>query len=186
MLELLKESLKKSPIVDKKGYKYFVHPITDGFPYLDPEILREITDVVADIIGDRDFDYIVGAEAMAIPLGVALSLKLNKPFVVIRKRQYGLPGEVEVTQETGYSKNRLYINGIKEGDSVVIVDDVLSTGGTIKALASAFDRMNVKIEDIIIVIEKGPNKARVEEEIGHKIKTLVRVDVVDDHVEILE
>lgn len=180
MLEALKESLENCPIIDKNGYKYFVHPITDGIPRMDPHILREVTDKIRDINEPNDYDYIIGAEAMAIPLGVALSLSTNKPFVVIRKRKYGLPGEVEVEQTTGYSKNKLFINGVKKGDRVIIVDDVISTGGTLRALVKTLDNMGVIIVNITIVIEKGPAKSRLEKEIGHTIHSLVRVEVNPD------
>jgi adenine phosphoribosyltransferase len=59
-------------------------------------------------------DKIVTMEAMGIPLATALSLKLKIPFVIIRKRTYGLPGEIDVEQITGYSKSKLYINGLKD------------------------------------------------------------------------
>ena len=59
---------------------------------------------------------------MGIPLAAALSLKMNIPFIIIRKRSYGLPGEVDVEQITGYSKSKLYINNLKKGDNIIIVD----------------------------------------------------------------
>ena len=184
-LELLKETLLKCPIVDKGGYQYFVHPITDGIPRIDPELIGEVTDEMAAMLDDKDFDYIVGAEAMAIPIGIALAMKIKKPFVVVRKRKYGLEGEREVLQQTGYSKTSLYINGLKAGDRVVIVDDVISTGGTLKALCLALKDMGVVIRDIIIVIEKGYNKKAIEDAIGMNIRTLVHVDVVDGKLKIL-
>ena len=49
---------------------------------------------------------------MGIPLATALSIKTGIPFVVVRKRSYGLEGECQVHQQTGYSENELYINGI--------------------------------------------------------------------------
>ena len=64
-----------------------------------------------------------------MPLALMLSLQLGIPFTIIRKREYGLPGEVSIEQVTGYSKSKMYVNGLKKSDRVVIVDDVLSTGG---------------------------------------------------------
>ena len=98
---------------------------------------------------------------------------------------YGLPDEVNMTQVTGYSKCNLFINGVKAGDTVVIVDDVVSTGGTLWALVEALKKMYVKISDIIVVVEKTDKKTEIERKIGHPIKTLVKVDVVDGKVVIL-
>jgi adenine phosphoribosyltransferase len=104
---------------------------------------------------------------------------------VVRKRHYGLPGEVVVHQVTGYSEKQMYINGLKSGDRVVIVDDVISTGGTLRALILAFQNMGVRIVDIIVVVEKGKGKEALEAELNVKVKTLVRVEVRDGKLVVL-
>jgi adenine phosphoribosyltransferase len=103
----------------------------------------------------------------------------------VRKRMYGLPGEVNLSQVTGYSKSPLFINGVKAGDRVVIVDDVVSTGGTLWALVDALKKMQVTISDILVVIEKTEKKAEIERKLGHTVKTLVKVEVVDGKVVVL-
>ncbi|MDD1772683.1 MAG: adenine phosphoribosyltransferase [Methanomassiliicoccales archaeon] len=184
MLEKLKESLERSDVVRFGEYQYFVHPITDGIPSMDPKVLQEVLDRML-VLGDFRCDYIVGAEAMAIPLMVPLSLQTGIPYNVVRKRKYGLPGEVSVHQTTGYSEKELFINGLKKGDRVVIVDDVLSTGGTLKAMVQAFKLMGVTVVDVIIVVQKTDRLAEMEAELGQKIKTLVRVEMRDGKVRVL-
>ncbi len=181
MLDRLKKSLEDCPIVKKGDYDYFVHPITDGIPKMEPELLRDIISEIIEI-GNMDCDKIVAAEAMAIPLGVALSLQIEKPYVVIRKRRYNIPGEVSVEQITGYSKSSMFVNGIYEGDKVLIVDDVLSTGGTLRAIVKALKSIGAEIVDIIIVFNKHKNKKDMETEVGMKIKTMLDVEVVDGKV----
>lgn len=184
MLQRLKESLERSDIVRFGDYQYFVHPITDGIPTMDPKVLQEVLDRILEI-GDFRCDLIVGAEAMAIPLMVPISLKTGIPYSVVRKRRYGLPGEVSVHQTTGYSEKELYINGLKRGDRIVIVDDVLSTGGTLKAMVQAFKAMGVIVVDVIIVVQKTDRLAEMEAELGLRIKTLVHVEVRDGKVRVL-
>jgi adenine phosphoribosyltransferase len=181
MLDKLKKSLEDCPIVKKGEYNYFVHPITDGIPEMDPELLDNVTSIIMET-GNMDCDKIIAAEAMAIPLGVALSLKIGKPYVVIRKRQYGLPGEVSVEQITGYSKSSMYVNGVYKGDRVLIVDDVLSTGGTLRAMIQALRVIGAEIVDTVIVFNKNKNKKDLEKEMDLQIKTLLDVDVVDGKV----
>ena len=180
-LESLKASLLESPVVKRGDYDYMVHPITDGIPRVDPQILREIADAFSEI-GNFDCDCIMTIEALGIPLATSLSLKTGKPFNIVRKRMYGLPGEVNLSQVTGYSKSSLFINGIKAGDRVVIIDDVVSTGGTLWALVEALKSMHVKIVDVLVVIEKTDRKAEIERKIGMPIKTLVKVDIVNNKV----
>ena len=183
-LDILKASLINSPVIKREDYDYMIHPLTDGIPSVDPALLREIADAMAQM-GNFDCDYIVTVEALGIPLATSLSLKVNKPFNIIRKRMYGLPGEVNLSQVTGYSKSTLFINGLKAGDKVVIVDDVVSTGGTLWALVEALKKMQVKISDILVVIEKTEKKAEIERKIGQQIKTLAKVQVVDGKVVVM-
>ena len=129
MLEKLKTSLINAPIVKKGEYNYFVHPVTDGIPLVEPSILEEVADGISKY-ANMDVDKIVCMEAMGIHIATALSIKTRIPFVVVRKRVYGLEGEVTVHQTTGYSHGQLYINGLKKGDRIILVDDVVSTGGT--------------------------------------------------------
>ncbi len=183
-LELLKASLVESAVVKRGDYDYVVHPLTDGIPRVMPELLREVTDALTESCS-FDCDLIVTVEALGIPLATAMSLKTGKPFNIVRKKMYGLPGEVSLTQMTGYSKTNLFINGVKAGDRVVIVDDVVSTGGTLWAVAEALKKMLVKIVDIVVVIEKTDKKAEIERKIGQPIKTLVKIEVVNGKVVVL-
>ncbi len=181
MIDKLKKSLENCPIVKKGDYDYFVHPITDGIPKTDPDLMEEVITEIIEV-GTTDCDKIVAIEAMGIPLGVALSLRLGKPYVIIRKRQYGLPGEVSVEQVTGYSKSNMFVNGISKGDKLIIVDDVLSTGGTIRAIVKALKGIGAEIVDTIIVFNKHKNKKDLEEELDIELKTLLDVDVVNGKV----
>lgn len=180
-MKLLEESLRRAPIVKRGDYRYVIHPLTDGIPFIAPELLEEVTKEMVRLM--PPCRRIVTMEAMGIPLATSLSLATGIPFTIIRKRQYGLPGEREVAQKTGYSETKLYINGIGEGDDVVIVDDVLSTGGTLVAVVHALKHMGVVIKGILIAVNKG-DKQEVERRIGMPVTTLVDI-AVDDEVSIL-
>ncbi|WP_247000861.1 hypoxanthine/guanine phosphoribosyltransferase [Halosolutus gelatinilyticus] len=156
-MEKLITSLDEAPIIDKDGYEYLVHPISNGVPMLDPDLLREVVVEVMQT-ADLDVDKIVAPEAMGIHLATALSLQTDIPLVVIRKRAYGLDGEVSLHQQTGYSESEMYINDVEAGDRVVVVDDMLSTGGTLAAICEALSDIGAKIVDIVVVMRKaGPS-----------------------------
>lgn len=182
MLEILRESLLNAPIVHRGAYHYFIHPISDGVPRLEPVLLDEITDHILGMVTE-DFDKILAIEAMGIPLATALSMKTGIPFVIIRKRPYELEGEIKLSQETGYSKGELYINDVKEGDRVLIVDDVISTGGTLVALMNALEGIGAVVTDNIVIIERGDGVSRLKD-MGIDVKTLVRIDVTEKGVSI--
>jgi adenine phosphoribosyltransferase len=181
MLEKLKISLINAPIIKKGEYNYFVHPITDGIPLVEPSILEEAAEGISKF-GNMEVDKIVCIEAMGIHIATALSIKTRIPFVVVRKRDYGLEGEVSVQQMTGYSQGQLYINGLIKGDRVILIDDVVSTGGTMIAVLKALELMEIKVVDVMAVIEKGNGKDIVAKETGFIVNSLIKVNVVDGKV----
>jgi adenine phosphoribosyltransferase len=183
MLKNLRETMRTAPIVKRGSYNYFIHPISDGVPVVKPELLRE---VIACIVknANLDVDKIVTIEAMGLPLGAALSTITDIPFIIIRKRKYELPGEIAVHQATGYSKGELYLNGINKGDRVLIIDDVISTGGTMKAVIWALEKAGASIEDIIVVIERGEGK-KIIADMGYNVQTMIKIDVDEHGVKIL-
>ncbi|ADC46017.1 adenine phosphoribosyltransferase Apt [Methanobrevibacter ruminantium M1] len=182
MLENLVESLRNAPVVKKGDYDYFVHGISDGIPALNPCVLKEISEVLAERIDLDKVDKIVGVEAMGIHIATALSLETGLPLLVIRKREYGLEGEHEILKHTGYATSKLYINDLNEGDNIVLVDDVVSTGGTLSVVINELKAIGVNILDTFVVVEKGEGKKIVEDKTGENIVTLVKLDVVDGKV----
>jgi adenine phosphoribosyltransferase len=184
-MDKLSQSLLDAPIIEKDGYHYFVHPVSDGVPMLEPGLMREI---VVRIVRKADLegvDKIIAPEAMGIHIATAVSLSTDIPLVVVRKREYGLDGEVPISQVTGYSENEMYINRVSEGDRVLVLDDVLSTGGTLSALLGALADMGVDVADTIAVIKKVGGENQIEAD-GFDVKTLVNVDVVDGEVVIVD
>jgi adenine phosphoribosyltransferase len=184
-MDRLKESLLEAPIIEKEGYHYFVHPVSDGVPMLRPELLREIVIRIIRKANIEDVDKIVAPEAMGIHISTAVSLMTDIPIVVVRKRNYGLDGEVSLSQITGYSEGEMYINDVFEGDRVLILDDVLSTGGTLRGITSALDDIGADIADIICVIKKTDGENKIADA-GYEPKTLINVVVEDGEVVVVD
>ncbi|MFC5368307.1 hypoxanthine/guanine phosphoribosyltransferase [Salinirubrum litoreum] len=183
-MDQLRQSLLDAPIIEKGDYEYFVHPISDGVPMLEPGLLREIVIRIIRKANIEDVDKIVTPAAMGIHISTAVSLMTDIPLVVIRKREYGLDGEVALSQQTGYSDNEMYINDVTEGDRVLVLDDVLSTGGTMKAVLGALDGIGADVADVVAVIKKaGPNKL---DDSPYEVKTLINVTVEDGEVVIVD
>jgi len=184
-MRILKESLRDAPIVMRGDYPYFIHPLTDGIPQIEPALLKDAVNEIIKRIDVDSFDKILAIEAMGLPIGVSLSLAIEKPLVVVRKKSYGLEGEVVVIQKTGYSKGKLYINSVKRRDTLLIVDDVLSTGGTIIAVVEGIRKIGAKIADIVVVVNKNRNIEKIERAIGMKIKSITNIEILNGHVHVL-
>jgi adenine phosphoribosyltransferase len=170
---------------DGQIYNYFIHPISDGIPETDPAILEEIADFIINDRKTGGVDKIVTVEAMGIPIATALSLKTGIPVSIIRKRAYGLNSEVEFFQTTGYSKCSLFINGIEKDDRILIVDDVISTGGTLLSLLEAMNGMEVDVSGVYCVIGRGGGAKYVKEKTGVDVIVLVDIAVSKDGVDVI-
>ena len=186
-MDQLRASLKAAPVIWKGDYPYFIHPITDGVPRMDPAVLQAITELAQQRVNWSDVDVLLGIEAMGLPLTAPLSMATGVPLVIARKRSYGLPGEVGIDQTTGYSKGAMYLNDLKPGERVAIVDDVLSTGGTLEAVIEGVRRSGAAVTDIIAVVEKGAGLRRLQSVYPEvNIQSLVRLEMDGDKVVLLE
>lgn len=184
MLEKLKRSLELSPVVKIGSYNYFVHQISDGVPGIEPSILEETVNFIIKS-GDLNVDKIVTIESMGIPIATALSLKTGIPVNLIRKKEYGIPGEIKLSQETGYSKGTLYLNGLKHGDRILIVDDVISTGGTMISLLTTLNKLGVIITGVFCTIGRGDGQQKTEKITGIPIVVLVKINVDKNGVQVI-
>ncbi len=133
----LQEEIKKTvidvPNFPKPGIIF--KDITPIFAH--PELSRALIDHAVSLIEPLQVDVIVGLESRGFPLGFAIALAMNKPFVMIRKRGK-LPRpthQVSYDLEYGSAAMEIQIGDIKPGQRVYVHDDLLATGGTANAAA---------------------------------------------------
>ncbi len=128
----------------------------DIMPILrDPALLREVIDALSEEYDIDNIDAVAGPESRGFLFGILLAQKFDVPFVAIRKPGK-LPGEVESqTYELEYGRDEVQIQrgAISPGDHVVIVDDLLATGGTAEASAELIEHMGGIVEGMSFVIE---------------------------------
>ena len=186
-MEQLRASLQAAPVIWKGDYPYFIHPVTDGVPRMNPEVLTAITELVVGRVDWSGVDILLGIEAMGLPLTAPLSMATGIPLVIARKRSYGLDGEVEIDQSTGYSKGAMYLNDLQQGERVAILDDVLSTGGTLEAVIEGVRRAGAEVTEIIAVVEKDGGLRRLQGLYPDiRIQSLVRLEMDGDKVVLLD
>ena len=174
----LQKTYLESIVVDKGGYPYFINSISDGNPPITKELLDQIVECFTTM-SDLDCDLILAPEAMAIPYATALTLKTGIPFQIIRKRGHGIPGEIVFDQSTGYSKSTMYLAGVTEGTKVILIDDVISTGGTFRAIVNVLRKNGIIIEESFVILNKSEDLSKLETELDIKIHPILDVGVED-------
>ncbi|RQG96777.1 hypoxanthine/guanine phosphoribosyltransferase [Natrarchaeobius oligotrophus] len=181
-LEPLARSLREAPIVERDGYEYFVHGVTDGVPPVEPDVLRAVATAIGERVDLESVDKLVVPEAMGIHHGTALALEADLPLAVVRKREYGFPEEVAVHQETSYGEDELFLNGVDAGDRVLFVDDVLSSGGTIEAVCGALEAVEAEIVAVVTVLRR----VDADHDVSREVTSLLDVRVEDGRVVIVD
>ncbi|NLM26477.1 MAG: adenine phosphoribosyltransferase [Firmicutes bacterium] len=121
----------------------------------DPEAFRYSVQKMAEFCADKQVDLVVGVESRGFILGAPLAYELGVGFCLVRKPGK-LPGEVlKVEYELEYGTDALEIHkdAISPGMNVVIVDDLLATGGTISATAELLEKLGANIVGFTFLIE---------------------------------
>lgn len=128
----------------------------------DAEGLKLAIDSMIDCLKDVDFDVIVGTESRGFIFGVPIAYALGKSFVPCRKKGK-LPCETvsaEYELEYGTAVIELHKDSIQPGQRVVVVDDLIATGGTIEACAGLIEKLGGEVVKIVFLMELAGLKGR--------------------------
>lgn len=109
----------------------------------DGEGLHLAIDQLLEMVKDVDFDVIVGAESRGFIFGMPVAYELHKPFILARKPGK-LPREtvsMDYELEYGTGTIEMHADSIKPGQKVVIIDDLIATGGTVEAIAKLVEKL---------------------------------------------
>ena len=139
-----------------------------------PELFDSTIDHLIDAVKDKEIDIICGIESRGFLFGAAMAVKMGKGIVLIRK-----PGKLpyktfkeEYALEYGTDSIEIHQDALKEGDNVLIVDDLLATGGTASAAAKLVEKCGAVPAKILFVIELGFLEG-IKKLAGYDVKSLI-------------
>lgn len=142
-----------------------------------PEAFHKAIRTMAERYKDSKLDAIVGLDSRGFIFGTALAYEMNLPFVMARKPGK-LPRPVEKIDyqlEYGSASLEIEVDTLKPGERVLIVDDLLATGGTAKAAASLVERLGAEVVEVACLIELAGLNGR--ENLDRPFYSLVSIDV---------
>ena len=170
-IQKIKSMIREVPNFPKEGILF--RDITTALK--DADTLKLMIDEIYEIFKDEKIDYIAGIESRGFIFGMPLAYKLNCGFIPVRKPKK-LPAEVisqEYELEYGTDKIEIHKDALKKGDRVLIVDDLLATGGTAQAAVKLIDQVAQTV-GIAFVIELEDLKCREKLPQNIKITSLVK------------
>jgi len=151
MPEIVKKTIRTIPDFPQEGIMF--RDITTVLK--DAEGLKHTVDFLTEQFKDKNIDYVAGIESRGFIFGTPLAYNLGAGFIVIRKPGK-LPAEVEkVSYELEYGQDTLEIHkdAIEKGKRVLIIDDLLATGGTACAACELVEKVGGEIAGIAFIIE---------------------------------
>jgi adenine phosphoribosyltransferase len=149
----IKSRIRTIPDYPKKGIMF--RDITTLIK--DPVGFRLVIDSLTQryIHADFYFDTIVGIESRGFIIGSALAYALGKGFIPIRKKGK-LPADVEFQEyalEYGTDRIEIHKDALKQGERVILVDDLLATGGTALAAAALIEKLGAKVVEMAFIVD---------------------------------
>lgn len=157
-VENVKDKIREIPDFPKKGILF--RDITTAIK--DSETLHVIIDYLCDQFKDVKVDYIAGIESRGFIFGMPMAYNMNAGFVPVRKPNK-LPAETisqEYELEYGTDKIEIHKDAFGEGDNVLIIDDLLATGGTAEAACKLVKKSGANLVGVGFLIELEALKGR--------------------------
>ncbi len=140
----------------------------------DADGLHLAIDTMQDLVKDLEYDVVVGPESRGFIFGMPIAYNNRKPFVLIRKKGK-LPCEtvsMEYDLEYGTATIEMHKDSIKPGQKVLIVDDLVATGGTTEAMIKLIELLGGEVVGIVVMIELAGLEGRKRLE-GYRLESAI-------------
>ena len=172
-MDHLRKLIREVPDFPKPGINFY--DITTLLK--DAEGLKNTIDALADQVNGQKIDTVIGVESRGFIFATPLAIRLSAGFVPVRKPKK-LPAEkVSISYDLEYGQDTLEIHkdAIGEVHNVLIVDDLLATGGTAKAVVDLVEGLGGKIAGLLFVVELDFLNGRKKFD-GYNVQSLIRYD----------
>lgn len=150
----IEKKLEAMPTYEtENGYEYFVYPYK-GITPINSKDIKYLAETIASKIS-KNVDMIFTVETDGIFTALPVAMLLEKPLVVARSFNYKMGKCFHFVQKTGYHKKELFFHfNPSKIKKIAVVDCILSTGGTTKAIIDLFRKLNVEVDGIYVVANK--------------------------------
>lgn len=169
-MKKLEEYVRSIPDFPEKGIIF--RDVTSVLQ--DADGLKLAVDTMQDLVKDLEYDVVAGAESRGFLFGAPIAYNQHKPFVLIRKKGK-LPCETvekEYDLEYGTAVIEIHKDAIKPGQKVLLVDDLIATGGTTKAMVELVESLGGEVVGLLFLMELAGLKGR-EKLAGYRMDSAI-------------
>lgn len=130
----------------------------------EPDILSTVAKLITQKIADDNIDKVAGPALGAVPIATAISLESNIPLLMIRK------------EKKSYGTSKLIEGELNEGDEVIVVEDVTTTGGSLIRAIKAVQASGGNVKRAFVIVDRLEGAVEAFENEGIKLEPLISVD----------
>lgn len=175
MKELI-DAFNNRPLVLVKDRNFLINSLTDHTPTTSYELLDDTIKSLAQLTDYSKATKLMGEEDRGGFLVALMAYHLKMPFGMVKWNPTGFAGQHSIKFRNAYTDGTLFLNGIQKGDKVILVEDMIDSGGTIVAMINMLKEAEIKLVDLVVIAEKEEFKGaeRIKAETGVEAKLLLR------------
>jgi adenine phosphoribosyltransferase len=184
--DILREVYENAFVVRSGKHFTTVNELCDQVPSLRPGTLRAAVKAALQF-GTFGANKILTEEDKGAPIATAVALAVDLPLCMARWYTYDIASQIKVDITSEYFAGSLFMNGINKGDKILIIDDTLSTGGTMVSLIEAVKKAGATVVGAVAIVEKVDNDGHdfVWLKTGVDVKTCLKIQVSEIGVRVV-
>lgn len=177
LIEEIKNTIRQVPDFPKKGIQFL--DITTGVK--NPKAFKAMIDFLYEEFKDKKVDYVAGIESRGFIFGAPLADRLGAGFVMIRKPNKLPADTISESYDLEYGKDtiQMHSDAIEKGSNVVVIDDLLATGGTACAACRLIKKAGGNVVAASFIIELTPLKGaeKIKNDSGAEVVSMLKYDI---------
>lgn len=170
------DAFHNRPLVKVKDRNFLVNPLTDHHPTTPYDLVEDTLTELTKLTDFSKATKIIGEEDRGGFLAALMAYKHKLPFGLVKWNPLELSGTVSIEFRNAYTEGKMYLYGAEKGDKVILVEDMVDSGGSIIAMIELLRKAEIELVDVIAVAEKFEYKGieRIKNETGIEVKHLLK------------
>ena len=175
MKELI-AAFHNQPLTPVKGRNYIITPLVDHEPETPYTLMNEAITYLSKLADFSGANKVVGEEDRGGFIAALVAHANRKSLGMVKWNPMGLTSQIAVDFRNAYAEGKMYLHGVRTGDKVVIIEDLVDSGGTIISMIELLREHGVQVMDIAVVAEKEEFNGvkRIKQETGMDVKHLIK------------
>lgn len=175
-------------IAKVKGLNFIVNPLLDHDPETTSLLMRDVVKELSKLTDFSKADKIIGEEDRGGYIAALMAYHCKKSLGMVKWNPLDLKGEIGIDFRNAYTSGKLYLYGVQKGDKVILIEDLVDTGGTIIGMIKLLKKRGVVLKDVICVTAKEDLNGlqRIKKETGVTVKVLLKFNCLSHRSKVTE